>query len=131
MHPFPSGNGHYQPGASAPFRRRLWAALRQRCPRCLRGRVFHGVTAMNERCPICELRFGREPGYFLGAMYISYGLAIPVLALLAWLVQLLVLPDWPLHWTLLVACVPFVLFVPLIFRYSRVFWMHLDRSLHP
>jgi uncharacterized protein (DUF983 family) len=126
-----TGNGHLQQQTRAPFRKRLWAALRQRCPRCLRGRVFAGLTRMNEHCPICALKFGREPGYFLGAMYISYGLAIPVLALLAWLVQVVVLPTWPLHWTLLVGMLPFVLLVPAIFRYSRVFWMHLDRSINP
>ena len=32
---------------------------------------------MFERCPVCGLKFEREQGYFLGAMYVSYALAIP------------------------------------------------------
>ena len=38
---------------------------------------------MNEDCPVCGLDFDRgEPGYFTGAMYVSYALAIPLIALL-------------------------------------------------
>ena len=42
---------------------------------------------MHECCPNCGLKFEREQGYFLGAMYISYGLAlitIVVIGLLLW-----------------------------------------------
>ena len=31
---------------------------------------------MHDCCPACGLHFNREAGYFLGAMYISYGLAL-------------------------------------------------------
>ena len=58
------------------------AALRQRCPKCRDGPIFSGRVRMNEFCPRCGLRFEREPGYFLGAMYFSYVLAIPILGLL-------------------------------------------------
>ncbi len=53
---------------------------------------------MNEHCPQCGLQFGRgEPGYFTGAMYFSYGLAIPLIALLT-LIAYLIRPDWTLLW---------------------------------
>ena len=45
------------------------AILRQRCPRCFTGQVFRGLIDMNERCPVCDLEFEREPGYFTGAMF--------------------------------------------------------------
>src|SRR5437763_4892044 len=53
-----------------------WGLLRQRCPRCRRGRMFRGSFAMNEPCPVCGMLFQREEGYFLGAMYVSYGLSV-------------------------------------------------------
>ena len=31
---------------------------------------------MTPRCSVCGLKFQREEGYFLGAMYISFGLAL-------------------------------------------------------
>ena len=62
--------------------------LRQRCPRCRMGSIFRysifrGFPKMHERCPVCDLKFDREPGYFLGAMYISYALGLVIVALFA------------------------------------------------
>jgi uncharacterized protein (DUF983 family) len=115
--------------ASEPTSSRLKALLRQRCPRCRRGKVFAGQLAMLERCPVCDLVYGREPGYFTGAMYASYVLSVPLLAgltLLVWLVT-----RWPIEWALVAAALIFLLFVPAIFRYSRVLWIHFDRWTEP
>ena len=60
------------------------------------GSIFHAPLAMNEDCPVCHLQYGRgEPGYFTGAMYFSYALAIPLIALLT-LIEYLFLPGWTL-----------------------------------
>ncbi len=86
---------------------------------------------MDERCPVCDLQFGRgEPGYFTGAMYFSYGLAIPLIALLT-LIEWLLLPRWTLFQLVLLAtgiCVPLI---PWIWQYSRVLWIHFDRYFDP
>ncbi len=105
---------------------RLKAILLLRCPNCLRGKVFSGSITMRERCPECGHKFEREAGYFTGAMYASYFMAIPILALLTLLIWWLFLPDWPLQNVTLVAALPFLLVVPAVFRYSRVIWMHID-----
>ena len=48
------------------------------------------------RLPDCGLDFDRgEPGYFTGAMYVSYALVIPVIALLT-LIEHLIVPSWSL-----------------------------------
>jgi uncharacterized protein (DUF983 family) len=109
---------------------RLKAILLQRCPNCFRGRVFSGAVQMNETCPVCGVRFGREPGYFFGAMYVSYPLAAVVLGLFALGVQAL-LPTWSWPACLALAFVPFLLLVPLVFRYSRIIWMHFDHWADP
>ena len=31
---------------------------------------------MNEKCPSCQFKFEKEPGFFFGAMYVSYALSI-------------------------------------------------------
>ncbi len=82
---------------------------------------------MHERCPVCDLRFEREQGYFLGAMYVSYALGLAVLGSLVILTWWLVGLENP--WNLAPSVVIFLLFVPAIFRYSRVIWMHLDRAV--
>lgn len=106
--------------------RRLWAVLRQRCPKCLHGRVFTGIATMHGRCPVCGHKFEREEGYFLGAMYASYFLSIPLLGLLTALVHWLILPGWRWEPAVFLACVPYLFLTPAVFRYARILWMHID-----
>jgi len=85
---------------------------------------------MNDLCPVCGLKFEREEGYFMGALYVSYAIAIVVLGLfmLAWH---LLLPELDLEWDVLLAVAVYVPLMPMVFRYARVIWMHFDRSAWP
>jgi len=77
------------------------------------------------------MQYEREPGYFVGAMYISYALAVPIIGGLAGALSFILLPEWPLHWVVLLAGGLFLPAVPLVFRASRVAWIHLDYRLDP
>jgi hypothetical protein len=84
---------------------------------------------MYAQCSICGLKFEREPGYFLGAMYISYGLALGTIALMALAVWLVT--RW---WITKAAIWGVVLFLPLapaITLLSRVLWIYLDQTVDP
>lgn len=110
-------------------RRSRWSAiLEQRCPRCRAGEIFSGILSTRERCPICNLVYEREHGYFTGAMVVSYAVAVPLLALLILLVWLAIRS---VEWALVIADVLFLPLAPVVFRYSRVIWMHFDRALDP
>jgi hypothetical protein len=80
-------------------------------------------------CPECGVVFGRENGYFTGAMLVSYTLAVPLLGLLTLATALVT--GWRFELVLLVAALYFLPFVPAVFRYSRVIWMHFDRVVDP
>ena len=103
---------------------------RERCPACLEGRVFRGALTMNGTCPVCGHRFERAPGFFVGAMYVSYALAVPLCTVLAVLLRL-VLPGWDILAIMGLVAVLFLPFVPVIFRLSRIIWMHLMRQIDP
>jgi uncharacterized protein (DUF983 family) len=112
------------------FRASMLAILKQRCPNCGQGKVFVGSVRMNELCPVCQLKFEREPGYFLGAMYFSYFLMTAVLLILMYGGHLL----WPkidLGWMSLLATAASLPVVPLVFRYSRVIWIAYERWAWP
>jgi uncharacterized protein (DUF983 family) len=110
------------------------AIFHQLCPRCRSGRIFArsiylGFPRMNEHCPVCDLKFEREPGYFLGAMYISYGIGVIVLALLCLLLWRLT--DWGLSSVIVGACVLFLPFALPVTLFSRVLWIYFDRAVDP
>ena len=112
----------------------LSAILHRLCPRCRIGRIFRGsllriFPRMHERCPICDLKFEREEGYFLGAMYISYGIGVVMIC--AFAVGMWLLTRWSLQKVVVWGIVLFIPFAPLIAIYSRVLWIYLDRSIDP
>jgi len=111
-------------------RSRLGALLGRRCPRCRRGDIFRGGTAMNASCPACGLQFEREPGYFVGAMYFSYLLSVVFLASMFFMLRWL-MPAWSSQWSALVAVILFLPFVGVTFRYSRTLWIYYDRWAWP
>jgi hypothetical protein len=84
---------------------------------------------MYERCPLCDLKFERESGYFLGAMYISYGLGVVSVALIA--LVLWAATSWGIVKIIVWAS---VLFLPLVWPitlFSRVLWLYLDWIMDP
>ncbi len=85
---------------------------------------------MNEKCSSCGLQFDREPGYFSGAMYISYAMAVPIAAAVTILAGL-ALPSLSFEACVGVAFVVLTPLSPLLFRYSRIFWIHFDRNVDP
>ena len=104
--------------------------LRMRCPRCGQGRIYERGFTMHARCPVCDLRFEREPGYFIGALYLSYGMATLILLIGFGLLHLL-LPDWDLGLLVLLVGVLFLPLAPAVTRYARVIWMYFDRWAWP
>jgi hypothetical protein len=86
---------------------------------------------MHEKCPACGIRFEREQGYFFGAMYFSYALGVPIIVGLTALLKLTLLKNWELQWVVIPAWFIYLAMVPVVYRYSRILWMHFDRYFHP
>ncbi len=84
---------------------------------------------MFDQCPVCGLKFEREQGYFLGAMYVSYLVSIPPVALLVLLMWKLTgrLSDLALG----AAFLAYLPFVPLAARFARVVWLYVDQKFDP
>ena len=103
--------------------------LRLRCPRCAGSRLFEGWFEMRAVCTTCHLRFEREPGYFVGAIYINYGVTV-VLALTGF--QVLDLLVEPTLTQQLVLWIAFAAVFPLFFyRYSKSLWLSMDCWVNP
>jgi len=115
-----------KPGATPSSHSRLGAILLQRCPVCLAGPMFAGLIRMWEVCPNCGHRFMREPGFFQGAMYVSYTMGLFTFLFLLLFCRARLTPAIGLTAAYVVAFVLQLCLVPILFRYSRVIWAHLN-----
>lgn len=83
---------------------------------------------MRTTCPVCDIPFEREAGYFLMAIFIAYAIELALLApVLVWLAR----SDAPLPLTAAVVMGALLVLAPLGFRWSRILWLHIDDRLHP
>lgn len=108
----------------------LSAVIKGKCPRCREGEMFaHGpfdvkhFSQMNERCASCGFRFEKEPGFFYGAMYVSYAFAVGLLLVVT--AALYVLFDDPglIVYISSVIGLSLILY-PFNFRFSRIIFLH-------
>lgn len=111
---------------------RLKSLLMGRCPKCESGTVFKSngfillmkSPKMNETCPnpYCKHKFMIETGYFFGAMFVSYGLAVAQ-AILIFLIMINITTSANL--LVLSIAVVMILMSFVNFRFARMIWMYL------
>ncbi len=108
------------------LRERLRAIAAQRCPVCLEGAMFRGTVDMYPRCPVCGHQFERESGFFQGAMYVSYVLAAITFTIVLFSGRFLLEARIGLGRVIVMALIIQMFLVPVLWRYSRVVWSHLN-----
>ncbi|MBX7241513.1 MAG: DUF983 domain-containing protein [Bacteroidia bacterium] len=105
-----------------------------KCPRCHEGDLFEGaaynpknIINMPQHCPKCRQPFFLEPGFYYGAMYVSYGLNVGIGGSIFFLIWWLV---WGFDIDKLVTGAfimtgVLLLIFPYSLRLSRSIWLHL------
>lgn len=114
----------------------LMGIVQQRCPRCHQGRLFtHSAlslahfTEMPETCPVCHQTYEPEPGFYWGAMYISFAFSTGIMLVVGFGVYYL-LHD-PATWVYITCvAVAAVLLTPLSLRYSRTLMLYWFGGVH-
>ena len=106
------------------------ALLALRCPRCHRGPLFERSALslrhfddMPVACPVCQQHYEPEPGFYIGAMYISFVFSTGIVLVMG--VLLYYLFGNPDTWVYVVGVAAVsVLFAPLSFRYARALMLY-------
>lgn len=107
----------------------LWRSLRLRCPRCGQGKLFKGWFTMHPRCESCGLVYEREPGFFLGSIYVNYGLTAMLVTIGYFgLFFADVMTPQQVLWLMLAFSLVFPL---LFFRHARSLWLGFDQYWDP
>ena len=103
-------------------------AVQLRCPRCGSGPLFRGFFRMHEACPHCGFSYTREPGFYLGSIYLNYGATV---ILTGSLYALLVMGLGFSNDTTLAVCLTAAVLCPILFfRHARSFLLALDSSVN-
>jgi len=109
---------------------KVTALLQGKCPRCRKGNVFtHHVSKilsfqkMNKSCPVCGVLLEPEPGFYQGAMYVSYAFTVAVIVAVG--ILLFVLGDPPSWVYILTVIAVMILLIPFNYRYSRMVYLYL------
>jgi len=103
-------------------------AVQLRCPRCGIGPLFRGWFRMHEACPHCGFSYEREPGFYLGSIYLNYGATV---ILTGALYALLVMGLGLSNETTLAVCLAAAVLCPILFfRHARSFLLALDSSVN-
>ena len=109
----------------------LSTVVHLKCNRCRVGALFPSATMSFQRpfemythCPACGLNYWPEPGFYYGAMFLSYILfCFPFLGLvlvLHWVV------GWSLASSMLALCLVAALTFVYVFRVARAAWLGMN-----
>lgn len=115
---------------------KTYSVFHLKCPRCQEGETFETGSwsfvkpfDMLERCPKCNLNYFPEPGYYYGAMFISYIIS-------GWFCLIFVgFLVWVLDYSQTVAFTLLSIFLVInfvyIFRISRLIWINVNVKYDP
>jgi uncharacterized protein (DUF983 family) len=116
---------------------KLYSVLHGTCPACHEGKVFvskHSYasihfTEMHEKCNVCGQAYEPEPGFFQGAMYVSYALTLGV----AFAISIIMVLFLNASLWLIMGIITFLMFalLPVIFRSSRMIWLNMFIGYKP
>ncbi len=107
-----------------------------KCPRCMEGDLFFTKSfsfkksfEMHESCPNCNQDFEPEPGFYYGAMFVSYiftaFFSIGFLLIFHWVFDFSLMTSFGMLVTF------FAIFFVVIFRLARSIWISLNVKYSP
>lgn len=109
--------------------------IQNKCPKCYKGQVFNTKNllsfkpaVMQESCTHCHHTFNKEPGFYWGAMYVSYGLATLEMAIVYAICLALGANAVDVK-NLVISILTVLVLFPFNFRMARLIWLYLFTSV--
>ncbi len=110
---------------------KAYSIFKMKCPRCHEGDLFETNTFsfkksfhMPEHCPVCKQPYFLEPGFYYGAMFISY--IITGWFSLFLVGALIIFGDWIVEASFLLLIAIMALLFVWFFRLSRSIWININ-----
>lgn len=113
---------------------KLYSILKFKCPHCHEGHFFKGhpynlkkAGDIYEKCEVCGEKYSKEPGFYYGSMYVSYGLGV-VLFVTIYVSKILFFPEVSAISTSIITVVSLLAFSPIMYALSKIIWANLFYS---
>lgn len=109
----------------------LYSMIMNKCSRCHQGDVFisknpydlSNMFKLHKTCSHCQLKYEKEPHFFYGALYISYGISAGWFII--WYSLLSVTFNWDNVYFILFLSLFIIAVAPLTLRWSRLIWLNI------
>lgn len=110
---------------------KLYSIFKMKCPRCQEGEFFVShpydlkhAGDIHQNCSECGLKYSKEPGFYYGAMYVSYALGVALFVTL-WTSFNLFFPNVSIGIQLTSIITATILLTPYLYALSKIIWANL------
>jgi uncharacterized protein (DUF983 family) len=118
---------------------RLYSIINNKCPKCHEGDFFitgnaydlKHFTKMHNQCPVCSESFEPEPGYYFGAMYVSYAINVAIMVSVWVATEVLFKDGVGVWWLVLLSIIIGLALTPITFRVARLMWINMFVKYSP
>jgi uncharacterized protein (DUF983 family) len=111
---------------------RLYSILNFKCPRCHKGEFLESRNVYNfkkagnirKKCDYCTLKYSREPGFYFGAMFVSYALGVALFVTI-WVAIAVLYPEYSAELLLGIIIGAIIILGPILYALSKIIWVNL------
>ena len=115
---------------------KAYSIFNMKCPRCHEGDLFGTSTFsfekpfdMHDECPHCGLNYMPEPGFYYGAMFISY------IFMGFFCIGFVMILHWVIGWSTAASFAALIFVIAIyfvwIFRIARSIWININVRYKP
>lgn len=113
------------------------SVFKMKCPRCQEGEFFVShpydlkkAGDIHKKCSKCDLKYSPEPGFYYGAMFVSYGLGVGLFVTF-WVAFNLFFPSMPVGVQILIIALASILSAPYFYALSKIIWANIFIKSNP
>jgi uncharacterized protein (DUF983 family) len=111
---------------------KLYSILKYKCPHCHEGRFFESNNPYNlakagkllQQCDVCHKSFMKEPGFYYGAMYVSYALGV-ALFIAIYVATYVLYPAATTEFYIAAIVIGLIVSAPLLYALSKIIWANM------
>ncbi len=113
---------------------KLYSIFKRKCPVCQEGDFFvskpynlKNLGKIYESCSQCGESFSKEPGFYYGAMYVSYALGVAIFVAV-FLLTYLLYPSPTVFTYIFFIGLSMLVLGPFLYELSKIIWANLFMS---